>query len=301
VAGKSVSPPARRDPLQPHLYLIRGRVWHRIDSVAHPEFHPALSRSTRFYDGDDQCLWGLLYHCSISGSERLFIGSWPEENVTSPRTAIRYIQFFVWYQMISGLAQVTFIAWWVFAMVPRTELAYAMWFFLIYSTVQYPGMLGIFRGTLEAYQRYHKASLIQFIQTQIFENVMRIIFILIGRWVGAQNPAVGEIVGATAGALIALTFGTSSRPGLGAHWCAPVLRSVDPDLKVRDLFHVEFDRVVVKKKPFVWPPGNGAGTDQSRGVMISTYMIVAWMPGMRSVLGMYAMGKCWRHGDDLRI
>jgi O-antigen/teichoic acid export membrane protein len=95
-----------------------------------------------------------LLDLGIGASIQRFVAA---ENVKNPRKAIQYIQFFCWYQMFSGLGQVTFIAWWVFTMVPKAELAYASWFFLIYSTIQYPGMLGIFRSTLESYQRYHKA------------------------------------------------------------------------------------------------------------------------------------------------
>ncbi len=213
-----------------------------------------------------------------------------EENVRNPRKAIQYIQFFVWYQMISGLGQVTFIAWWVLTMIPQAELAYAAWFFLVYSTIQYPGMLGIFRSTLEAYQRYHKASMISFIQTQIFENILRIIFIFLGRWVGAQYPAIGEVVGAVIGSLIGTYIRDFVTAFLAGHWVAPIMRDIDPTWKVRNLFRVEFDRKVIKDSLLFGLRALVPGLISPVAYMISTYMMVAWLPSYAAVLGMYNVG-----------
>ncbi len=228
-----------------------------------------------------------LLDLGIGSSIQRFVA---EENVKNPRKAIQYIQFFVWYQMISGLGQVSFIAWWVLTMVPSGELAYAAWFFLIYSTIQYPGMLGIFRSTLEAYQRYHKASMISFIQTQIFENILRIIFILIGRWVGAQYAAVGEVVGATIGSLLGTYVRDFLTAFLAGHWCAPIMRDVDPTWKVRNLFFVEFDRTVVKKSLLFGLRALVPGLINPVAMMVSTYMMVTWLPSYAAVLGMYNIG-----------
>ena len=172
-----------------------------------------------------------------------------EESIKSPREALKYIQFFIWYQMISGLGQTTAISIWAtfLHMNGADHLIYLAWFITIYSTVQYPGCLWVFNGALEAFQRYHKARLVSFIQIQVFENILRIIFILIGRFIGNMVPAIGEIMGATAGSIIGIYLREFCSAILSGHWLAEVLRQIDPSLKVRDLFRAEFDRVVVKK------------------------------------------------------
>lgn len=218
-----------------------------------------------------------------------------EENVKSPKTAIQYIQFFIWYQMFSGLCQVTVIALWVFFVVPRSELVYASWFFLLYSTVQYPGMLGIFRGTLEAYQQYHKASLIYFIQTQVFENILRIIFILLGRWWGAQNPAIGEVMGATMGSIIGTYLREFLTALIAAYWVAPIMREVDPTYSISFLFHIDFNNVIIKKCLLFGVKAMLPGLISPVAYMISTMMNIAWLSSYASILGMYNIGEMLGH------
>ncbi|NMC03995.1 MAG: hypothetical protein GYA24_02225 [Candidatus Lokiarchaeota archaeon] len=170
------------------------------------------------------------------------------ESLKNPRHALQYIQFFIWYQMFTGLGQTTAISVWAIYlnMTGAEHLVYLTWFVTIYSTVQYPGMLWVFNGSLEAFQQYHKAKLVGFIQIQVFENLLRITFILLGRWIGVQLPAIGEVMGATAGSLIGIYLREFCSALLSGHWLADVLRRIDPSLKVRDLFRVEFDRHIIK-------------------------------------------------------
>ncbi len=171
------------------------------------------------------------------------------ESIKNPRDALKYVQFFIWYQMITGLGQTTAISVWAIYlnMTGAEHLVYLTWFVVIYSTVQYPGCLWVFNGALEAFQQYHKAKLVGFIQIQVFENILRITFILIGRWVGTQVPAIGEVMGATAGSMIGIYLREFCSAILSGHWLADVLRKIDPTLRVRDLFRIEFGRDIMKK------------------------------------------------------
>ncbi len=171
------------------------------------------------------------------------------ESIKNPRHALQYIQFFIWYQMFTGLGQTTAISVWAIYlnMTGASHLIYLAWFVTIYSTVQYPGCLWVFNGALEAFQQYHKAKLVSFIQIQVFENILRITFILLGRWIGNMLPAIGEIMGATAGSIIGIYLREFCSAILSGHWLAEVLRKVDPSLRVRDLFRVEFSRQIVKE------------------------------------------------------
>lgn len=229
-----------------------------------------------------------LLDLGIGASIQRFVA---EENVRDPLKSIQYIQFFIWYQLFSGLGQVTFIAVWVLYLIPASELAYAMWFFLLYSTIQYPGMLGIFRGTLEAFQRYDKASLLGFIQVQLFENVARIISILLGRWWGVQDPAIGEVMGATIGSIIGTYLKDFVTALIAAHWVKPILRDIHPDWGIKQVFFVQFDRDVVKRCLSFGLRAMVPGLITPAANFVATFMLVLWLPNYSSVLGMFLMGE----------
>ncbi len=233
-----------------------------------------------------------LLDLGIGASIQRFVA---EENVHNPRKAIAYIQFFIWYQMISGLLQVTVIAVWVLNFMTETEMAYAMWFFLIYSTVQYPGMLGVFRGTLEAYQRFDRASILGFIQTQVFENVMRIICILIGRWVGRNNPIIGEVVGAAAGSIVGTYLKDFITAIIAAYWVSPILKEVDPNYGIKAVFFVQFDKETVKKCLSFGLRVLVPGLISPTANFIAVTFMVAWLPNYSTILGMFLLGESLAH------
>nr|MDO8109120.1 hypothetical protein [Candidatus Sigynarchaeota archaeon] len=125
-----------------------------------------------------------------------------EYRIKDPKKMIGYIQFFIWYQMMTGLVQVTIVALLAFYFFPVTNLSYSIWIVLIYSTIQYPSMLGMFKAVLDGLQHFNKTQILGFIGGQGFQQITNIAFILIGRWIGAQFPAYGELMGLAIGATI---------------------------------------------------------------------------------------------------
>jgi len=69
----------------------------------------------------------------------------PEVNIKNPEKMLHYVQYFIWYQMFTGLVQTTFVSLYALFVAPQTSMAYTAWIMLIASTVQYPGMLWAFR------------------------------------------------------------------------------------------------------------------------------------------------------------
>ncbi|MHA1342143.1 MAG: lipopolysaccharide biosynthesis protein [Promethearchaeota archaeon] len=215
-----------------------------------------------------------------------FIG---EINIKSPKDSIKYMQFFIYFQMFSGVIQITAIAFWVFSILPESDLTYASWFFLIFSTIQWPGMLGIFTGALQAYQRFDRANIVKFMQAIVLENTTRIICILIGRYFGGLNPQVGELMGATMGSLIGAYIDDFLAALIGAHWLAPILKDIDKDWTIWRLFYVEFDLKIVKETllfgvkvmlpKVIFPLAN----------MISVFILTKYLPSYSSIWGIYVL------------
>ncbi|MFX0098075.1 MAG: hypothetical protein ACFFCS_00730 [Candidatus Hodarchaeota archaeon] len=125
-----------------------------------------------------------------------------EYRVKNQKKMLEYIQFFIWYQMFTGLIQVTALAYLALFIFPNTVFGYLIWLVLIKSTTQYPGMLGMFKAVLDGLQKFNKTAVLSFISGQGFQLITNIVFILLGRYWGAQNPRIGELVGMAIGSAI---------------------------------------------------------------------------------------------------
>ncbi|MBD3187764.1 hypothetical protein GF325_13090, partial [Candidatus Bathyarchaeota archaeon] len=80
----------------------------------------------------------LLFDAGLGDALGRFL---PEYRIKNPKRAIQYVSFFIWFQMFTGLMQVTIISVFVIIWLPQMTIGHLAWLILIYSTVQYPGML----------------------------------------------------------------------------------------------------------------------------------------------------------------
>ncbi|MBD3350756.1 MAG: hypothetical protein GF364_04635 [Candidatus Lokiarchaeota archaeon] len=171
-----------------------------------------------------------------------FIG---ESNVKDPEKMVEYIQYFIWYQMFTGLIQTTFISIYALFIVPHNELAYAIWILLIFSTTEYPGMLGVFRGVLDTLQQYNKTAILGFISGQVFQKITEIGFVLWGRYYGINHPEIGEIMGIAIGASIGFYVDDFVATLLSAYYFQKVMK--DYGFTVRTCFRHDFDSKLFKE------------------------------------------------------
>ncbi|MBD3351857.1 MAG: hypothetical protein GF364_10260 [Candidatus Lokiarchaeota archaeon] len=135
------------------------------------------------------------------GIER-FIG---EYRIKNPKKMLEYVRFFVWYQMFTGLIQVLGISIWILQYLRfQPQLSYLTWLFLIICQKQYPSMLGTFGSVLKGLQKYNKTQILSFVSSGVFQNITNVIFILLGRYWGSLNPAVGDLMGGSIGYAIGI-------------------------------------------------------------------------------------------------
>lgn len=135
----------------------------------------------------------------------------PEANIKNPEKMLHYIQYFIWYQMMTGLVQVTVITIYSLFFATQTALAYLVWLMLLRSTIQYPGFLAVFQNVLGALQQFDKREIIYFLNGAVIQRLTELAFVWMGRMYGMANPEVGEILGIAIGASIGLyidDFGT---------------------------------------------------------------------------------------------
>lgn len=209
-----------------------------------------------------------------------------EMRVRQPKKTIQYLQFFVVFQMLTGLLQITVISIWVFITIQADgTLSYGAYFFLFYSLIQYPGMLGVFQGALKAYQRFDKANLIGFVQGVVFENSTRVFCIIIGRILGRANPEVGELMGATIGSIVGLYLDDFIAAIVAARMLEPIVQEFSPDFRAIDVFRPKFDHDLVKEciwfgvkvmvPNIIFPLAN----------LITINLYVAYLPNYSTLIG----------------
>ncbi|TXT53427.1 MAG: conserved membrane protein of unknown function [Promethearchaeota archaeon] len=129
-----------------------------------------------------------------------------EYRVNQPEKAIHYIQIFIWWQVFTGIVQVSIFAFLGSFIFPRTNLAHMSWVFIIYSLVQYPGFFLVFMFTFQGLQRAD-LHLVTYVSWEIFWLLIgQVVFCFLGRMWGAANPIFGEALGAGIGYAFARYF-----------------------------------------------------------------------------------------------
>ncbi len=126
--------------------------------------------------------------------------------VKDPEKAIHYIQIFVWWQLFTGLVQITIFAFIGSLVFPYTGLAHMSWVFITYSLIQYPGFFLVFMYTFQGMQKADKYLIAYVCFEAVFLLIGQIVFCAIGRMIGAAFPVIGEALGAGIGYSIARLF-----------------------------------------------------------------------------------------------
>ncbi|MEX2682443.1 MAG: hypothetical protein Q6373_012650 [Candidatus Sigynarchaeota archaeon] len=165
--------------------------------------------------------------------------------IKNPARMVQYIQYFIWYQAITGLVQITILSAWSILVMPNTPQAYGIWIILLVVSKQYPGYLAVFKSALGSLQQFNKKSAVDFLQSEAFQRLTEVGFVLLGRWLGGLNPAVGELMGIAMGSVLGLYLDDFVAMIVSGYLLAKHLKPWGIEFK--DLFRVEFDRHLVKE------------------------------------------------------
>ncbi|MFX0098813.1 MAG: hypothetical protein ACFFCS_04470 [Candidatus Hodarchaeota archaeon] len=181
---------------------------------------------------------------SLSDSMGRFIGQYAD---TKPLRAMEYIRFYIWFQMLTGIGQVTVISLVCFLYISKTSFAYLIWFILGQALVQYPGMLMIMEDSLKAFQRGDKTAWLSWLQDTVFQVTVNIIFLVIGKWWGASNPKIGELMGITLFYILSQFVDDWINLAIGAKMFSNLLKRRGIKGAFGQLFIPKFDKAVIKQ------------------------------------------------------
>lgn len=191
-----------------------------------------------------------------SFSVNLFLGLWTlfdlgtsvalakyfsEYRVSQPEEAVKYAQIFVWFQCITGVVQISIVAFIGSIVFPHTYLAHLSYVFIAHSLFQFPGFTLLFIHVFRGMNRIDYQQITNILKYVVFDALAPYILILLFRWWGSQNPIFGEALGGAIGQAIGtymsewLVFGVSI-------WLFKKL-----GFSITTLFRIDFEREQIKR------------------------------------------------------
>jgi hypothetical protein len=168
----------------------------------------------------------------------------PEVNIKDPQKMLHMVQYFIWYQMITGLIQTTIISVYALYFASEGSMGYTIWIMLIASTTQFPGFLGVFKNVLDALQHYDKTRTLSFATGVVLQNITQFGFVYLGRLYGESHPGVGAIMGIAIGAAIGLYIDDFFATMLSAYYFNKIMKQYG--ITPGHCFHVEFTWAEIK-------------------------------------------------------
>ncbi|MBD3188048.1 hypothetical protein GF325_14520 [Candidatus Bathyarchaeota archaeon] len=197
------------------------------------------------YNGIAGGVFAIVYQLFDVGTAFGIVRFIAEYRVKEPKRMIEYAQFYIWYQMFTGIIQVLILSVIILNAFRFGQFAYLTWVFLIILQKQWPGMLGTFKAILEGLQLYNKTQILSLISGEVFQNLTNIIFIIIGRFIGSQNPAIGELMGMVLGAAIGSYIDDFFAMWLAAYYFNKALKPFG--VTARECFRVGFRKDIAKE------------------------------------------------------
>lgn len=122
--------------------------------------------------------------------------------VHEPEKAVRYVQIYIWWQLVSGIGQfatVSVIGLFVF---PHTQYAHMSWFFILHSMIQFPGFLAVLLYFFQGVQKLDTAQFLEVLKTVLFTFLFQYVMIMVMRAAFRTQPRFGEVFGAVVGMAI---------------------------------------------------------------------------------------------------
>ena len=180
------------------------------------------------------------------GLER-FIG---EYRIKDPKKMLGFLQFYIVYQMTTGLVQVTFVSMMVLYTLRGSSMEYLAWLFLIICQKQYPGMLGYFHEALRGLQQFKYDNILEFLGGRVFEFATQIIFILTFRWIGQNYVPMGDLMGCALGAALGKYVDDFISMAVGMYFFSRVMKPMG--ISARDCFKRDHIDASIVKTSLWW-------------------------------------------------
>jgi len=219
------------------------------------------------------------------GTSTAFVKFFSQYRINDPQKGVKYVQFYVWWQAITGTIQVAVVALAATILVPQMPVAYMAFYIVVHALIQFPGFLRVFQYLLRALQRTDYDQVLNIMATPL-PNTMGILVILIQplavlgmRAWGAAHPAFGEMMGGVFGLsagfiLVELSF------FLLSFWLYRRL-----GYQARVVFMANFDLATAKEALLFGLPLTLAGLAGSFGYTVQVSLTAAFLINYAEIQG----------------
>ncbi len=132
------------------------------------------------------------------GTSTAFVKYFAQYRVGDPARGIKYGQFFVWWQAITGTLQLGVVALVAAFLLPGTASAFMSYYLVVHALIQFPGFLAVFQYAFRGLQRqdYDQVlNLVLYLAPVVLQSGA---VLLLSQW-GAANPAFGRSMGGVLG------------------------------------------------------------------------------------------------------
>ncbi len=126
------------------------------------------------------------------GTATVLVKFFSEHRVEHPQKAVRYVQIFIWYQMISGIMQLFLISFLGSFIFPRTFLAHMSWVFVTHAFFQWPAFFIVFMLIFRAMNRIDYHQILNILLYGVFNITLQYFVILTFRAVLGPNIIYGD-------------------------------------------------------------------------------------------------------------
>lgn len=176
-----------------------------------------------------------------AGTFTAFVKYFAEYRRKDPARALRSAQFFVWWQVLSGLVFVTLACLAALLILPHTRYSYSAHFVVLIALIQYPGIFGLLTVFFQAYQRFDLNVGLDLLADWLLRFALQIPCVLLLRAWGRAHPQYGEAFGAALGIGVGFYLSMIVTFVIGV----PLYRR--QGLRLLPLFLVHFDRGTAKQ------------------------------------------------------
>jgi hypothetical protein len=182
--------------------------------------------------------FSLLFSLFDIGTGAVMSRFIPEVNIKNPKKMMHFLQYFIWYQMMTGIVQTTIVSVYALFFASESTMAYTVWIMLIASTTQYPGFLGVFRNILNSLQYYDKTKLLNFVTGNLMNTFTSFLFVYLFRIWGENNPTIGPILGIAIGAAVGSYVDDFFATLLSAYFFGKAMKPYG--IRPKYCFHIDF-------------------------------------------------------------
>ncbi len=217
------------------------------------------------------------------GTSIVLVKFFAEHRVERPQKAVRYIQIFVWYQMLSGVLQLFLISFLGSLIFPRTFLAHMSWVFVTHAFFQWPAFFLVFLLIFRAMNRLDFFQVLNILTYGIFNITLQYLVIVIFRAVLGPNIVFGDSLAGAIGYSVGY-YVVQIASFLTGLWMFKRL-----GFSVRNLFRVDFSLSEIKES-FVfgtkWAFGN---MWVPLGWFLQVFLIATFIPNYTEQQGFFSI------------